>query len=222
MGCGIVLDIGGVVLLVDSRRAAAELTGRLKLVVGARQVESAIARADLAAWGEPDIFHRSFDEELGAPVGVDAWSMLCDIDTEQRPLWSCVASDARRFLGGVVERGLPVAALSNSDGRLVKDLTRVGLIDRFEAVLDSVHTGLSKPDPEAYRSACASLAAYPQDCWYIGDTPHEVWAARELGLRSILLDRASVFRDDSRCLTLEVVDNLTAALGLVMTPSGLQ
>ena len=52
--------------------------------------------------------------------------------------------------------GLPVIAVSNSDGTAERSLERAGLRDLFRAVVDSHLVGAEKPDPAIFRAASAS------------------------------------------------------------------
>ena len=57
----------------------------------------------------------------------------------------------------------------------------------------SCHTGVRKPDPQAYLGAAETLEVEPADCVFIDDRSKNVEAARDVGMDAILkLDAAQV------------------------------
>ncbi|MFZ4515957.1 MAG: HAD family hydrolase [Acidimicrobiia bacterium] len=160
------------------------------------------------------------DRALGAPER-DAWTTVTNLDVPERPLWSC-ADDGWFDAFGVLNRaGLPIVALSNSDGFLERDLETHGMRSHFSAVLDSVVTGYVKPDPAAYRHAAAAAGTPWEQCVYIGDTPHEVVAAQAIGMAGILIDHGGWSDGDPRLAGTVWVASLTPAVAVVIGASAL-
>jgi len=46
--------------------------------------------------------------------------------------------------------------------------------------------GLGKPSPEIYRHALGTLKARPEEIVFVDDRPHNLDAARDLGVRTVL------------------------------------
>ncbi|MBW5420024.1 HAD-IA family hydrolase [Streptomyces sp. BG9H] len=83
------------------------------------------------------------------------------------------------------------AVLSNS-ALFVQErkLRRLGVRDRFEAVLCAADLGFSKPAAEAFHAACTALGLTPAEVAYVGDQPEiDARGARDAGLLGIWLDR---------------------------------
>ncbi len=104
-------------------------------------------------------------------------------------LWVYVEPSTRPALQSLVDMGLRLAVVSNSDGRVESLLTEAGLRPLFEFVLDSFVEGVEKPDPEIFLRACDRLGLSPSECVYVGDLyPVDILGARAAGLQAILLD----------------------------------
>ncbi|MFD6416952.1 HAD family hydrolase [Streptomyces sp. NPDC060194] len=90
------------------------------------------------------------------------------------------------------------AVLSNSSARhQERKLTRLGVRDRFEALLCAAELGVSKPSPEAFLAACEEIGLPPAEVAYVGDHPEiDARGACAVGLRGIWLDRTGVHRAD--------------------------
>ncbi|MFE5212301.1 HAD family hydrolase [Streptomyces sp. NPDC056600] len=83
------------------------------------------------------------------------------------------------------------AVLSNSS-LLVQErkLRRLGVLDRFEAVLCAAELGVSKPEAGAFHAACDALGLPPGQVAYVGDHPEiDGRGAAEAGLLSVWIDR---------------------------------
>ncbi|MBW8484700.1 HAD family hydrolase [Actinomadura parmotrematis] len=139
---------------------------------------------------------RGFLPALGEPVpaddaGLDAW-----FAGRYRPHYEAAwraFPDARPCLDAL--RALPapprVAVLTNGDAAQQEaKLARIGLRDRFEAVLTPADLGTAKPDPAAFTAACRLLGAAPDSAVSVGDWwEGDAVAARRAGLTGIWLDR---------------------------------
>jgi len=64
-------------------------------------------------------------------------------------------------------------------------LGRLGLLDRFAAVVTAEDVRLGKPDPEVYLLAARSIETEPTDCLVFEDSVVGVQAARRAGMRVI-------------------------------------
>jgi FMN phosphatase YigB (HAD superfamily) len=85
--------------------------------------------------------------------------------------------------------GLRLGVVSNSEGRLLSVLQRVGLAPFFEVVIDSHLEGVHKPNPEIFRRALARLGVDPARALYAGDIPEvDVLGARAAGMAGVVVD----------------------------------
>jgi len=87
-----------------------------------------------------------------------------------------LTADARR-------RGLRLAIASSSEYSWVSGhLQRLGLLDRFEAIVSADDVTVTKPAPDLYRTALARLGVHPEQAIAFEDSAHGVAAAVAAGL----------------------------------------
>ncbi|MGA2569679.1 MAG: HAD family phosphatase [Terracidiphilus sp.] len=81
---------------------------------------------------------------------------------------------------------IPFAVVSGSTREsIVKSLTTVGLLDRFDLLVGSEDYARSKPAPDAFLTAAARLGAAPRDCLVFEDTDMGIQAATAAGMASV-------------------------------------
>jgi HAD superfamily hydrolase (TIGR01509 family) len=111
-------------------------------------------------------------------------------------LWRKVPDGLQQALERGLASGLRYGIVSNSEGKLVELLSRVGLAHYFEHVLDSALEGVRKPDPEIFARALARMHVSAADTMYAGDIPNvDVDGARAAGLDAVLIDTLSHYPD---------------------------
>lgn len=95
---------------------------------------------------------------------------------------------AEECLKRLSEKGC-VLALASSTRRtsVERQLTRAGLIKYFKTLTCGDSVKHSKPDPEIYTKACASVGVLPQDCAAVEDSPNGVISAYRAGLKVIMI-----------------------------------
>jgi HAD superfamily hydrolase (TIGR01549 family) len=95
-------------------------------------------------------------------------------------------------------RGVRVAVLSNSEGRLAELLAEIGIADVFAAMIDSGRLGIEKPDRRIFDHALAALGA-TQPGIHIGDSwPADIAGALGAGWRAIWFGRRATSVADPR------------------------
>lgn len=110
-------------------------------------------------------------------------------------LWEIVPPDVPPALEGL-RRKFRLSVISNANGTVREKLRRVGLLDFFEAVLDSHEEGVEKPDPRIFRAALERTGALAGQSLYIGDMYHiDVAGARAAGMEGVLLDPGGLHGD---------------------------
>ncbi|HET7505694.1 MAG TPA: HAD family hydrolase [Kofleriaceae bacterium] len=95
-------------------------------------------------------------------------------------------------------RGVRVAILSNSEGRLAELLAEIGIAGAFDAVIDSGRVGIEKPDRRIFDHALAVLGATRPGI-HVGDSwPADIAGALAAGWRAIWFGRRATPVDDPR------------------------
>ena len=91
-------------------------------------------------------------------------------------------------------RSQPLGIISNGNGEQQRrKLQRLGIADRFHAVVISEEVGLWKPKPEMFREACRRAGEAPRDCAHVGDSlTTDALAGQAAGLRGVWLNRHSL------------------------------
>ena len=102
---------------------------------------------------------------------------------------SDVLPGVSRIMTGLSRMGVKIAAASASkNARLVLD--RIGLSERFDAIVDGNEVGRPKPEPDLFLRAAARLRLRPESCVVVEDAAAGISAARAAGMRSIGLGDA--------------------------------
>jgi putative hydrolase of the HAD superfamily len=109
---------------------------------------------------------------------------------EYEAAWT-VFPDVAGALTAIAEQGLVTAVLTNGTvEQQHHKLARVGLAGRVGPVFTVEDLGVAKPDPAAFRLACARWGLDPATVLSVGDRHDlDVLPARRAGLRAVLLDR---------------------------------
>ena len=96
-------------------------------------------------------------------------------------------------------KGVRIAVLTNSGRKSAREaLRRANLLDCFEFVLTRNDTDTMKPRPEGLMKAVAMLALPEEDVYYVGDSPYDIAAAKEAGLKVIAVATGSYSRERLR------------------------
>jgi putative hydrolase of the HAD superfamily len=148
-----------------------------------------LAAAAPAAWRRYDVLVEAggghpwhgFMTALLEGVGLTGVKPVVDwLWTEQprRNLWRRPIADMVALARELGARGVRVAVLSNSEGRLAELLVEIGIADAFHAIVDSGRVGVDKPDPRIFAYALDAVgAASGAHAVHVGDS----WAADVLG-----------------------------------------
>lgn len=124
--------------------------------------------------------------------------------------------------------GLKRGIASSSPRDWVEEhLTRLGLLDSFDAISCSGDVARVKPDPALYRRTLALLGLRPDQAIAIEDSPNGVLAAKAAGLTCIVVPNAVTCRLDVAHADLRVdslahapIERLIEQLGVVATRDG--
>lgn len=103
-------------------------------------------------------------------------------------LWSMPIAGALAAIEELIDMGIRLAVVSNSDGSVRESLRHAGFGERFEFVIDSHEVGVAKPDPRIFLAALERMEVPPGRAWYIGDSLfHDVAGAKSAGLAAAVL-----------------------------------
>jgi epoxide hydrolase-like predicted phosphatase len=91
---------------------------------------------------------------------------------------------------------MPVALLSNIDGRLSKLIRDFGLYDPFDPCLLSCEIGIEKPDPKAYEFLLTRLNLPAAEVVFIDDKLENIEGAKGVGLDAILFESPGQIREE--------------------------
>lgn len=209
----VIFDAGETLLLLDQPLIAAACrdAGAAHVDVGRVQDALLATREALDAWLLPELAAGRAPPQHAFPGGSvqehtlsllgltrdqlrGAIRTLVQADRDQR-LWTLVPDDARSTLDALAARGLRLAVVSNSDGRIEGKLRDEGLRGWFEVVIDSRVEGLEKPEPGLFLRCVERLGLPPERCVYVGDIfSIDVEGPRRAGLQGVLLDRTGRYR----------------------------
>lgn len=135
-----------------------------------------------------------------APIGElpepDLDNLVTSLEPVLRPpgsvaadLWSYVLPGVGDALRRFKQAGLRLAVVSNADGTVEHALSKQGLREHFEIVVDSGRVGFEKPDPRIFRHTLDAMGVTAQETLHIGDIfDVDIIGARSAGLHALLLD----------------------------------
>ena len=113
-------------------------------------------------------------------------------------LWRAQIPGMVALARDLAARGVRVAVLSNSEGRLAELLAEIGIADAFDAVIDSGRVGIEKPDRRIFDHALAVLGGTGPGI-HIGDSwPADIAGALGAGWRAIWFGRRAIPVADPR------------------------
>lgn len=82
-------------------------------------------------------------------------------------------------------------AIGSSSRNTMTILDKIGLIDRFEVIIDGTMIKNSKPDPEVFSKAVMKLGLKPEECLVIEDAVAGIQAGHAAGCRTFALGDAN-------------------------------
>src|SRR5690349_22573008 len=93
-----------------------------------------------------------------------------------------------RLLSELSARGVDMHLLSNYPPWYQLCDAQLGVARWVKPSFVSCHTGVRKPDAEAYLGACRALGAAPDECLFVDDRAANVDAAAALGVDALRFD----------------------------------
>ena len=116
-------------------------------------------------------------------------------------LWRRAVPGMRALVGELHAAGVPMAVLSNSEGRLAELLDELGWSRWFVAIADSGRLGVAKPDPAIFAWTCARLGVAPVEVVHVGDSREaDVAGALGAGLGAVWFGPGAAPLDEPRAV----------------------
>lgn len=197
----IFFDAGGTLIHLDSAYICHAIKSELGIELCVDRFRHAqflgmsrVAELVAAGAGSTEQLKREFYSTLLPEVGAREESLGAAVDcalklAQREMLWRKAEDSAADVLAELRERGLRLAVVSNSDGRIEKAFQQAGLADHFDFFIDSFNAGVEKPDPEIFRMATELAGVSSSEAAYVGDLYEvDVVGARSAGLLPILYD----------------------------------
>ncbi len=129
--------------------------------------------------------------------------------------WSRVPPSTPPFLAALRTQGYTLGVISNSIGTMEDQLTRLGLREYFQVVLDSGRVGVEKPHPEIFQMALRMAGVAANEAVFVGDTnATDMGGALLAGLYGVLMDHVDAYPhvDGLRIKVLPGLENILATL----------
>jgi len=206
----IFLDVGGVFILPDHGEMAAALAAG-GFVIDPDRLDLA-HYAGIAAWDAAGSGPADGGDMVGDPwrdyilaylrtAGVAEDELAAAVVASRvafrsPTLWSRPIAGSVAALPAIVATGLPVAMVSNADGRVEELLRRTGICQvgpgpliAVVAVVDSTVVGIEKPHPGIFEIALAAVGVEPGRAVHVGDSVRaDVAGARAAGVNPVHFD----------------------------------
>jgi epoxide hydrolase-like predicted phosphatase len=120
-------------------------------------------------------------------------SLLKGVDSRKASMFP----EALDVLKKLKENGIRTAILSNAvfvpeqhDERYIPD--EWNLMEYIDVPVFSFDIGVVKPDPVAFLTVLERLGVDPSEVIFVDDTPANVIAAKEIGMKALLIDRKDI------------------------------
>jgi putative hydrolase of the HAD superfamily len=89
---------------------------------------------------------------------------------------------------GLRAEGAGIGLIANATDRLRFDLVELEVAEKVDAIIDSAHEGVAKPDAGIFLRAAEILEVSPERCLYVGARPEHVAGAERTGMKGHLYD----------------------------------
>lgn len=103
------------------------------------------------------------------------------------------------MLAAIKRRALPTGVMTGKGKRSAAiTLAALGWERMFDAVVTGEDVARQKPDPEGLFIVCERLNVRPRDCVFLGDSPADIGAGTNAGMRTIVAGWHPVYLDQLR------------------------
>lgn len=140
-------------------------------------------RNEIDAAGFDAMFHEE-SAALGHPVrGAEVLGLLSG---DVRPgMVAALKACKAQFKVGCITNNVQTGHGAGMAGTSDKAAQVAGVMELFDAIIESSKAGIRKPDPRIYQMMCELLAVEPADCVYLDDLGINCKPAAALGMKAI-------------------------------------
>ena len=137
-----------------------------------------------------------FCNHLGEPFPANIADLQRDLDLDVE--LAALFDDSLPALGGLRERGIKIALISNLASPYRTAFHTLGLAQYFDHIVFSCDVGLAKPNPAIYRLALDALSVDASNAIMVGDKHRaDVAGPMACGVRGYLVERDGESSGDS-------------------------
>ena len=105
------------------------------------------------------------------------------------------------MLAAIKGRGLPTGVMTGKGKRsAVITLAALGWENMFDVVVTGEDVERQKPDPQGLFIVCGKLGVTPRDCVFVGDSPADIGAGKNAGMRTIVAGWHPVYLEQLRAM----------------------
>ncbi|WP_036222453.1 HAD family hydrolase [Mesoaciditoga lauensis] len=153
------------------------------------EIDDILRRGENNPWNN-EWFLKTLVERLSTPKElIDKVASIVIKEENENGLWASTFGHIKETLKLLKDAGYSMSIVSNSDGRVEKMISDVGLRKYFDKVYDSYLVGISKPDKGIFELALKELSLKPQDALFVGDMFYiDVLGANSCGIPAVHLD----------------------------------
>jgi len=204
---GVLLDLDGTLIDSNDAHAHAWVTA---LAASGFDIPFARVRRLIGMGGDkllPEVAQLTKDSPQGQRISAD-WERIFtrDYQPHLRPF-----PQVRALVQRLREAGLQVAIASSSQAAQLDALLKVAdIADLLDDMTSSDDAAQSKPAPDIVGAALRKIGLAPTETLLLGDTPYDIAAARQAGVRTVAV----------RCGGWDDVD-LTGAVAIYDDPADL-
>ncbi len=99
-------------------------------------------------------------------------------------------------IAGALRPRFRIGLLTNGTTRLARDMEQLGLVGRFDEVINSADTKVEKPTARAYAVAAERMGFPAAQCLLIDDSTKHVAGAKSAGMDAILFEGVGKLREE--------------------------
>lgn len=193
---GVSFDFGDTIVALDEAELLSKIQregltaelARLEAAVGPARLayDTAIANGTANHPWKP--FMKALLEHAAArpAVDIDRVVDLLWLDQPRRNIWRKLLDGMPELCRDLARAGVPIAILTNSEGKARDLVQELNLDDAFQIVIDSGVVGVAKPDARIFAALVSAMGLAPGEILHVGDSLRaDVLGARAAGLEAI-------------------------------------
>lgn len=213
---GVLFDMDGIVLDTEKLYArfwmeAANALGypmTYEQALGMRSLNRAAGQARLESY-----FGRGISIEQVRAVRIERMERYIDeYGAEPKP-------GIRELLDYLDEKGIAAAITTSSPiERVIKYLTPLGLVERFQRICTGYDVPKGKPEPDIYLYGAKSLGLQPEECIALEDSPSGVLSAFRAGCVTVMIPDLDAPTEEMKTMLYATGDTLADVIGLLEHP----